>query len=543
MSDPLAPPEIPIPTFPRLADYVRHWAERHPEREAAVMDDIRISYGELAARVADLSRALLAKGVVHGDRVAMLTAPHPEFLVSMLATTDIGAVWLGLHPRYQLPELHHVIDEAKPKVVFAFDRIDERNYAQALAALADTHPCIEEIVVLGGEAGAARGYENFVASGSATDGPTLQRARSAARSEETAVIIFTSGTTGRPKGAMLSHHTLISGGRTQNDHWPSSHMRLLQNMPPNHIACLGMSTAQALVSGGTTVFVDRFDPRRMLDAIEHEKITFFLHAPAIHQMLIDEPGFSERDLSSLVYWLWGGAPAPIALVERLRAQGVKVGTAFGMTELGAYVCFTDASAGPEVLSETIGRPEERYQLRLADANGSPAPPGREGEIQARGDWLLNGYFNRPDATRASYTPDGWFRTGDIAIERDDGNWTLVGRVKEMFKSGGFNVYPREVELAIESHPDVAMAAVIGIPDPRWHEVGYAFVQAAQHTMLDAATLDAWCRERIANYKIPKTFELTPELPRLPIGKIDKQALKRELLRRAADAESRQRTSD
>jgi acyl-CoA synthetase (AMP-forming)/AMP-acid ligase II len=538
MSDSLAPPVIPIPTFPRLADYMRHWAERHPEREAAVIEDIRITYGELAVRVAELSRALLFNGVVHGDRVAMLTAPHPEFLVSMLATTDIGAIWLGLHPRYQLPELHHVIDEAQPKILFAFERIDERDYTQELAALADTHPCLEKIVVLGREADSADGYEYFTARASASDDPALQRARSAAKSEDTAVIIFTSGTTGRPKGAMLSHHALISGGRTQNDHWPSSQMRLLQNMPPNHIACLGMSTAQALVSGGTTVFVDRFEPRRMLDTIEREKITFFLHAPAIHQMLIDEPDFSERDLRSLEYWLWGGAPAPIALVERLRALGVKVGTAFGMTELGAYVCFTDADAGLDVLSETIGRPEDRYQLRLANADGSPAPCGQQGEIQARGDWLLNGYFNQPDATHASYTPDGWFRTGDIAVERDDGNWTLVGRVKEMFKSGGFNVYPREIELAIESHPAVAMAAVIGIPDPRWYEVGYAFVQAAQHATLDAAILDAWCRERIANYKVPKTFELTPELPRLPIGKIDKQALKRELLRRRTVSSSR-----
>lgn len=495
------------------------------------MDDVRMSYGDLRARASNLSRALLAHGVAHGDRVAMLTAPHPEFLVSMLATTDIGAIWLGLHPRYQLPELHHVIGEAEPKILLAFGQIDGRGYAPELTALANAHPCVEEIVVLGENIPGTWGFDDFVASGSIIDDPSLHRSRSAVRPDDTAVIIFTSGTTGRPRGAMLSHRSLVSGGRAQSEHWPSPHMRLLQNMPPNHIACLGMSTAQALVSGGTTVFVDRFEPRRILDTLEREKISFFLHAPAIHQMLIDEPDFAERDLGSLEYWLWGGAPAPIALIERLRGYGVKVGTAFGMTELGAYVSFTDADADLDVLSETIGRPEPRFELRLADANGSPASRGEEGEIQARGDWLLNGYFNQPEATRESYTPDGWFRTGDIAIEREDGNWMLVGRVKEMFKSGGFNVYPREIELAIEAHPDVAMAAVIGIPDPRWHEVGHAFVQAARNTTLDASTLDTWCRERIANYKVPKTFEFRPELPRLPIGKIDKQALKREITQR------------
>jgi acyl-CoA synthetase (AMP-forming)/AMP-acid ligase II len=521
-----------VPELPRLIDYARHWAGQAPEREAAVMGDIRWSYADLLARVSDLSRALLANGVTHGDRVAMLTAPHPAFLESMLATTGIGAIWLGLHPRYQLPELHHVIGEAEPKIVFAFDQIDGRGYARELAAVAEAHTCVKEIVVLGEEIPGTRGFDEFVASGSVIDDSRLASSRSAVRPEDTAVIIFTSGTTGRPKGAMLSHRSLVDGGRTQSAHWPSSRMRLLQNMPPNHIACLGMSTAQALVSGGTTVFVDRFEPRRILDTLEREAITFFLHAPAIHQMLIDEPGFAERDLGALEYWLWGGAPAPIALIERLRGFRVKVGTAFGMTELGSYVSFTDAEAGPDVLSETIGRPEPRLDLRLADADGTPVPVGREGEIQARGDWLLNGYFNQPEATRESYTPDGWFRTGDIAIERADGNWTLVGRIKEMFKSGGFNVYPREIELAIESHPDVAMAAVIGIPDPRWHEVGHAFVQTARGTALDATVLDGWCRERIANYKVPKTFEFRSELPRLPIGKIDKQALKREIMERA-----------
>jgi acyl-CoA synthetase (AMP-forming)/AMP-acid ligase II len=525
----------PVPELPRLVDYVRHWAEREPEREAAVMDDIRITYGELSVRIADLSRALLANGVVHGDRIAMLTAPHPEFLVSMLAATDVGAIWLGLHPRYRLPELHHVVGETQPKIVIAFDRIDGREYAGELATLAAEHGCIRETVAIGGTLPGARGLDEFVASGSGIDEAGLHRSRSAVEPGDTAVIIFTSGTTGRAKGAMLSHRALVRGARTQSRHWPSAHMRLLQNMPPNHIACLGMSTAQALVTGGTTVFVDRFEPRRILDTLEREKITFFMHAPAIHQMVIDQSDFPERDLEALEYWLWGGAPAPIALIERLRGHGVEVGTAFGMTELGAYVSFTDPDAEPDVLCETIGRPDAGCELRIADANGSPAARGEEGEIQARGDWLLNGYFNQPDATRGAYTRDGWFRTGDVAVERADGNWALVGRMKEMFKSGGFNVYPREIELAIEAHPDVAMAAVVGVPDSLWHEVGHAFVQPARDAALDASMLDGWCRERIANYKVPKTFELVTELPRLPIGKIDKQALKRELVRRADDA--------
>lgn len=167
----------PLPELPRLVDYVRHWAEIEPEREAAVMDDIRITYAELSSRVADLSRALIANGVGHGDRIAMLTPPHPEFLVSMLATTDVGAIWLGLHPRYRLPELHHAIGEAQPEIVFAFDRIDGREYAQELAVLAAEHPCIRETVIIGETQADARGLDDFVSSGRGIGEVALRRSR------------------------------------------------------------------------------------------------------------------------------------------------------------------------------------------------------------------------------------------------------------------------------------------------------------------------------------------------------------------------------
>ena len=520
-----------IPGLPRLGDYVRHWARRRPRREASVLDGERLTYEGLADRVAGMSKALLAAGVCRGDRVAMLTSPRPEFLVAMLAAGDIGAIWLGMHPRYRLPELHYVVAAARPKIVVAFDEIDGRRYHAELEDLAAAHSCIERTVILGEPCSGGQRFADFVDAGAAVSDAALDCARSAVSPGDTAVIILTSGTTGMPKGAMISHRALVGGGRVQALHWPSDHTRLLQNMPPNHIAGLGMSTAQALVTGGTVVFVDRFEPRRMLDTIEEERITFFMHAPAIYHLLMSEPDFATRDLSSVEYWLWAGSPAPADLVERLHAMGGRTGTAFGMTELGTYATFTDANAGIEALTQSIGRPDPHYELRIADRRGQVPPRGREGEIQARGDWVLNGYFNQPEATREAFAAGGWFRSGDIAVEREDGNWTLVGRLKEMFKSGGFNVYPREIEIAIESHPAVAMAAVIGVPDPRWHEVGHAFVQTAPGAEVGASELDAWCRERIANYKVPKSFETVEELPRLPIGKIDKQALARELRRR------------
>ena len=199
-----------------------------------------------------------------------------------------------------------------------------------------------------------------------------------------------------------------------------------------------------------------------------------------------------------------------------------------MTELGLYVTFTEHDAPFDVLSRTIGRPHDGFDIRVADSAGKVAAAGEQGEIQARGDWLLAGYFRDPEATAEVYTPDGWFRTGDVVKVWEDGNLEIVGRTKEMFISGGFNIYPREIEIAIEEHPDTGMVAVMGVPDEAFGEVGLAFVEPKPGRTLDGAMLKTWCSERLANYKIPKTFEIRNELPRLPIGKIDKQTLKHEL---------------
>ena len=202
-----------------------------------------------------------------------------------------------------------------------------------------------------------------------------------------------------------------------------------------------------------------------------------------------------------------------------------------MTELGLYVTYSEPGVDPETLSRTIGKPHPGFDIRVADAAGAIVEPGGQGEIQARGDWLLAGYFRDPEATADAYTADGWFRTGDIVKVWPDGNLEIVGRTKEMYISGGFNIYPREVEIAIEAHPDVGLVAVLGVPDDTFGEIGHAFIEPKPGKTLDAAALHDWCRERLANYKTPKRFEIRAELPRLPIGKIDKQALKRELAER------------
>ena len=515
----------------RIGECVRFHAAREPDREAAVHGATRLGYRALDRAVTRWARSLLASGITRGDRVASLTPPSTEWLAIMLAATEIGAVWTGYHPRYRMPEFRHVTELAEPAVLIAFRRIHGRDYAGELAALARDHPSIRRLVLLDEPLAGGATAPEFLAGGDAIPNRDLDAARRAVRIDDTAVLIFTSGTTGRPKAAMITHRALLTGAAVENEHWPMDRPRLLHMMPVNHIAGVGMVGVFGLYAGGTLVFQDRFDPGDLLRLLEEERIAHVLGSPVQFHMMANHPDLETRDLSRLRFITWGGAPMAAHLVARLRSLPGELRTSYGMTELGLYVTYSEPDADLDTLSRTIGKPHPGFEIRVADASGTIAGPGGQGEIQARGDWLLAGYFRDPGATADAYTADGWFRTGDVVKVWPDGNLEIVGRTKEMYISGGFNIYPREVEIAIEAHPDVGLVAVLGVPDETFGEVGHAFVEPKPGASLDAAELDEWCRERLANYKTPKRFEVRAELPRLPIGKIDKQALKRELVSR------------
>ena len=515
----------------RIGQCVSFHAAREPEREAAVHGATRLGYRDLDRAVTRWARALLTAGVTRGDRVASLTPPSTEWLAIMLGTTETGAIWTGCHPRYRMPEFRHVIQLAEPTVLIALRRIHGRDYAGELTSLVRENPSIRRLVMLDEPLEGGVMAHEFLADGDTCPDRDLDAARHAVGLDDTAVLIFTSGTTGRPKAAMITHRALLTGAAVENEHWPMDRPRLLHMMPVNHIAGVGMVGVFGLYIGGTLVFQDRFDAGDLLRLLEEERIDHILGSPVQFHMMANHPDLATRDLSHLEFVTWGGAPMAANLVARLRSLPGELRTSYGMTELGLYVTYTEPGIGLDTLSRTIGKPHRGFDIRVADATGTIARPSEQGEIQARGNWLLAGYFRDPEATVDAYTADGWFRTGDVVKVWADGNLEIVGRTKEMFISGGFNIYPREIEIVIEAHPDVGLVAVLGVPDETFGEVGHAFVESKPGRALDAATLHAWCRERLANYKTPKRFELRPELPRLPIGKIDKQALKRDLSER------------
>lgn len=511
------------PRLTRLCDYVRHYARTVPDREAIAFGTESLSYAAFDRRIDGCARALAGLGVGPGDRVAMLTTPRPEFAIVLMAALRIGAVWVGLNPRYRLAEMEYILDDCEPSVLFAIARdADGRSYAPELATIAAKRPGMPIIVI--GAADSGRSFAEFAG----TQGGPPDHAAAAPR--DGAVIVYTSGTTGKPKGALLSHRNLIYSYESVSRSFAGKEqaregLRLLCNLPPNHIGCISEMLGNAIIRGGTVEFAERFDPGGMLRHIAEKKITMIGGIPIMLQMLFDHPDFAPDRLASLRAIGWGGAPASRALVSRMMATGTHLFTNYGLTEGGAVITATPPDYDLDMLCETVGYPEAGTDLRLVDERGVDVAPGDSGEIWVRGPGVFLGYWNNPAATDAAFSEEGWLKTGDIAQARADGAWVLRGRRSEMFKSGGYNVYPREIELALEEHPDIAAAAVVSVKDPDYFEVGIAFVAARAPAADDA--LRSFLQSRLANYKIPKLIAQTAALPMLPIGKVDKPALKDE----------------
>jgi fatty-acyl-CoA synthase len=518
--------ELP-PPLDRISDYVGYYAERQPAAEAMVLDDRRVTYNELRKQVDAVARAFIAAGVAKGDRVATLATPHPDFWTIFLASASIGAVWVGLNPRYQLDEYRYVIGDCEPVLFLTRTRIGDRNFAPDIGALQSQSTTLRQVVVLGDDPllAQATSMAAFLAAGRAVDHGLLASRRAEVAPSDPALIVYTSGSTGRPKGALLPHRGLVRCSRNQMRYWRADPVRVLNYLPINHIGCVGDISSWALVAGGCIVFLEKFDPARSMELTAGEHCTVWGGVPTTIIMCLALPDFARFDLSSLQLIVWGGAAAPADLIRKLRTIVPALSNSYGMTETVGSVTFAGPCDDVDLLAETVGFPVPDYEFRISDADGMPVPAGEVGEICVRGDFIMRGYWRRPQETAETIDADGWLHTGDLALTRADGSIRLVGRLKEMFKSGGYNVYPREIEIVLEGCAGVAMAAVVGVPDPVFSEVGHAFILRDPGASISTSALEAACRAHLANYKVPKHFVIEDELPLLPIGKLDKRRLK------------------
>ena len=525
----LAPALLPA----TLSAHLAWWAERHPLREALVDELGRMNFGELQAQVQHWASAMTAQGVRSGARVAMLAPPGRESLVCLLATVSLGAIWCGLDPRCQPQELEHRLCNLQARLVFSFGRQGKRDYPVEIAAILAPHALQARLVVVedkgpdatadGATPPAAVSLASFLAQPDLVSAPpdTTDATNSACTAAQPCVIVYTSGSSGLPKGAMLQEAAIVAFCRAQNALWPMDPLRTLNFLPISHVGSIIDLTLPTILAGGCVVFQRKFDALASLQLIATERVTFWGSVPSTFILQRALPEFDSTDLSSVQVIAIEGAPIPAELAEAL-GKIAPIATNYGMTETTSAITAMAPTRSLAELTGSVGYPMPATELRIAGA----VVAGDIGEIEVRSPRCLLGYWRDSAASAAAFTGDGYFRTGDLGALLPDGRLRLAGRKKEMFKSGGYNVYPAEVEAVIAAHPGVQIAAVVAAPHPIWFEVGVAFVvakESAQTSML-IGELNIQCREQLADYKRPKQFVLLPELPMLSIGKVDRVAL-------------------
>ena len=497
-------------------------ADRFVANSASVaLDDGDVSwtYGELLEDIDAVAGELLRRGLRPGDRIAFWAPPTGRFVVVYLAAVSIGCVWMGLNPKYTARELEYILRDAEPKLILTHN--------VAGGALQDLALAVE-----------ITDYEEFRRSAPPIEEQrqVLSARRKTLTVADPALLIYTSGSTGAPKGALVSSAALSRIAIVQSERWNLREPSFICNLPINHIGCVGDLITVALYAGSRIRFVTEFDPVEMIRLIRDETITGLFQIPTQLIRIMDQPEFNAEATKSLQLIGWGGAALPIRYIRRFRELGLRMKTVYGSTETVASVTYSPEDATDEQLANTVGVPDPGLDVRILPEDPrndgeEPLATGEVGEVCIRHWTTLPGYLHNEEATRDAYTSRGYLRTGDIGRIREDGMLELIGRTKDMYKSGGYNIYPREIELAIESHAAVVASAVVAVPHPEYSEVGAAFVEldgtTAAPSDADAVIteLRSLCRTKLANYKIPKTFHLVDEIPVLANGKIDKVQLR------------------
>jgi fatty-acyl-CoA synthase len=470
------------------------WARFRPEAEAVV--DLgtgrRWTWRALHEEARAWAAWLHERGVGRGDVVALLAQNRGETLALLFACADLGAILFPMNWRLSPAELAWQLDHSGARVLLA----DAENTGRLPGA-----------------------------EGLATPAPARAPAPVEVALSDPWVLMYTSGSSGRPKGALLTHRQL---------HWNALNTLLACDLraddctltfaPLFHTGGLNSLTTPLLHRGGRVLLTPRLDVGEALRTIAAERVTLLMGVPTIFQMIADHPDFERTDLSSVRDALCGGAPLPMPLLERYAARGVPLRQGFGLTEVGPN-CFSLPHADVRRKSGTVGQPIHHVAAKVVRDDGSECDPGEPGELLLKGPAVFGGYWRDPVATAAAVV-DGWFRTGDVLSRDEQGYFTVRGRKKEMYISGGENVYPAEIEALLVECPGVALAAVVGVPDPRWGEVGHAFVEARPGQSLSAEAVRAFLEGRLARFKLPKHIAVLDELPRTGSGKIDKQRLQR-----------------
>jgi fatty-acyl-CoA synthase len=524
-------------------------AQRHGDREAVVMrhQNVRLSYRELLQRVDDFAAGLIALGLQPGDRIGIWSTNCIEWVITQFATSRAGLIQVNLDPAYRAAEIEYALNKVGCKALITMDRFKSSDYLGILRTLmpeiattpagelqAAKVPALRTLIRIGeGHEDGFVPFHDVPAGASADHHEALQALQHRLQSDDAINIQFTSGTTGAPKATTLSHHTLLNNalalGRIQG---VREHDRLCRTGPLFHI----MGTTASLYTlsmGATLVFPSpTFDARAALQAVHDERCTHLSGVPTMFVMMLNLPEFASYDLSCLRGGIMGGSPCPAELMQRVMTDMHMAGLiiTYGMTETGPTSMCTRPADTFDRRVNTVGQAFPHTEVKIVDTDGRTVPVGVPGELCVRGFTVMIGYWGDADSTARAIDAGGWMHTGDLATMDADGYGRIVGRIKEMVIRGGENIFPREIEAFLLSHPDVADAQVFGVPDAKFGEELCAWVMARPGQTVTEDALRAHCRERIAHYKVPRHIRIVDGYPVNATGKAQKLAMRAQMIK-------------
>ncbi len=498
--------DIERPKMP-LDQMLSKSAEEFGEKAAIVWNEKEYSFKDLDSMSNKFAHALLEKGVGKGDRICIFMQNSPEFVISHFGIIKAGCITVPLNVMYRRRELVHMVNDSGATVMVT----SESNLPYVLEVKNDLRSLKEIIVTSLNVPEGCLSFYRFLDNG--IDKPTNVRNSD----EDVAVICYTSGTTGRAKGAMITHSNFISNISTLSQLWElTDRDRLMMALPMFHVHGLGIAVHGMVYCGYTMILLERFDAKKVMEGIDKYKCTVFMGVPTMYIKLL-ELDDCKYDLSSMRLWTVGSAPMPVDAMEKFKERyGFELLERYGMTETAVVIASNPLKGKRKPGS--VGLPIPGVEVKIVDDEDNPLPVNEVGEIVVRGPNVMKGYWNRPQETEEAFR-NGWFHTGDLGKIDEEGYLHIVGRKKEMIISGGFKIFPREVEEVLHTHPKVKEVAVVGIPDPVRGESVKAYIVLKDGTTATEKELDEFCRNNLAAFKVPRIYEFVSSIPRTPSGKI------------------------
>lgn len=513
-----------------LGEILEKNARDIPDKEALVFQNQRFSYKEINDKVDRAALQLIKMGVKKGDVVALLIGNRSQIILCGFACFKIGAMMLPLNYYYKDAELKYIIGNSGASTLIVSEKFQKYNYVERIPNLEPDLAEPKRIIVIGKPPS-----PNYFSFSDILEAPSdeksynlLSESKALVNVDDDAFLIYTGGTTGLPKGVLVSHRGRYSVDKSWTDVLgirPDE--RFLLSMPLFHLLPWHIVVG-AFIHGATVILTEVFNAKESLELIEKEKVTFLMGVPTVYFYLCAEPDIEKYDLSSLRMGITGGAVFPKERFEEAEKKlgGFRLLNYFGLTEAAGDVTTVRLDDPKEIAETTIGRPIPGFELRIVDVDRKPITVGREGEIAVKAPWF-KGYYKNPEATHETFDSEGWLYTGDTGRLDKDGYILYVGRIKEMFVSGGNNIYPVEIELVIQKHPKVADAIVVPIPDEILGEVGMAYIVPKPGESPTKEELMSYCKRELASIKIPKEFVFKDRLPLTDVGKVDRKTLKKE----------------